>query len=91
MTITRTVEIPADYRISLELPPSVPIGAKARVDISIPTVVENQSRSEPVTPIESFRGILKGRGISTERLWEMQREDKALEDAADERRNLGIR
>jgi len=35
MTITQTVEIPADYRIFLDLPRSVPIGAKAQVDINI--------------------------------------------------------
>ena len=36
MTIEQTVEIPADYRISLELPRSVPVGVNARVSISIP-------------------------------------------------------
>ena len=36
MTIEQTITIPADYRISLELPRSVPIGAKVRIEISIP-------------------------------------------------------
>ncbi|MDR1128460.1 MAG: hypothetical protein LBL20_04030 [Treponema sp.] len=35
---------------------------------------------------KSFRGILKGRGITLERFREMQREDKALEEEAEERR-----
>jgi hypothetical protein len=39
----------------------------------------------------SFRGILKGRGITLERFREIQREDKALEDTADERLCGGIR
>ncbi|MDR0323501.1 MAG: hypothetical protein LBI12_03520 [Treponema sp.] len=36
MTITQTVEIPADYRISLEVPRSAPSGVKATVKIDIP-------------------------------------------------------
>ena len=84
MTITQTVEIPADYRIYLELPRSVPAGAMARVSVTIPTAFESQSSTEPVKQVKSFRGILKGRGISIERFREMQREDKALEEAADE-------
>ena len=85
MTITQTVEVPADYRIFLELPRSIPIGVKVRVSITIPAVLESQNGSEPAKPVKSFRGILKDRGISIERLREMQREDKALEDAANER------
>jgi hypothetical protein len=78
MTIEQTIVIPADYRISLELPRSV--------SISIPTEFDSQSGSKPLNPAQSFRGILKDRGISVERLRELQREDKALEDAADERK-----
>jgi hypothetical protein len=36
MTITQTVTIPADYRIFLELPHSVPCGIEANVKIKIP-------------------------------------------------------
>ena len=85
MTITQTVEIPADYRISLELPRSVPAGAMAQVSITISTAFESQSGAEPAKQVKSFRGILKDKGISLERFREMQRQDKALEDAADER------
>jgi len=82
MTIEQTVAIPADYRIFLELPRSVPIGVNARVSISIPTAFDSQSSIEPVKPVKSYRGILKDRGISIERLRELQREDKTLEDAS---------
>ena len=37
MTIEQTVDIPADRRIFLELPSSVPSGVKAKVKINIPT------------------------------------------------------
>ena len=36
MTIEQTVTIPDDYRILIELPHSVPSGAKAKVRINIP-------------------------------------------------------
>ena len=88
MTIEQTVTIPADYRISLELPRSVPTGVIARVSIAIPTGFEGQT-VEP--QLKSFRGVLKGKGISIERLREIQREDKALEDTAEDRENPGIR
>jgi hypothetical protein len=86
MTIEQTVEIPSDYRLYLELPRTVPTGVMAKVEINIPTVWEASRNS---VPAKSFRGILKGRGITLERFKEMQREDKALEDGADEHRNKG--
>ena len=36
MVIEQTVEIPADYRLFLELPRSVPAGVRAKVAITIP-------------------------------------------------------
>jgi hypothetical protein len=36
MVIEHIVDIPADYRISLELPHSIPAGSKARIEISVP-------------------------------------------------------
>jgi hypothetical protein len=40
MTIEQTVEIPANYRLLLELPRSVPVGARAKVKINIPAAEE---------------------------------------------------
>ena len=52
MTIEQTVEIPADYRVFLELPHSIPSGVLAKVKISIPAeVVKNKSDS--VFPLSS--------------------------------------
>ena len=91
MTIEQTVAIPADYRLLLELPRSLPVGVNARVSINIPTVYDNQSGNVPVKPVKLYRGILKDKGISVERLRELQQEEKALEDTIDKRRNLGSR
>ena len=90
LTIEQTVAIPTDYRIFLDLPRTVPIGVQARISITIPTAYESQSVTRPIKPLKSMRGILKGKGITIERFREMQREDKALEDAADERLRSGI-
>ena len=87
MVIEQTVTIPADYRIFLELPRTVPTGVNARVSISVPTVFDTQSGFAPNKTAKSFRGILKDRGISVERLRELQGEDKALENKADDRQN----
>jgi hypothetical protein len=38
MTIEQTVIIPADYRIFLDLPRSIPSGVKANVKINIPAL-----------------------------------------------------
>jgi hypothetical protein len=86
MTIEQSVEIPASRRLYIDVPRTVPAGVMAKVEINIPTVLDSPQSG---TPVRSFRGILKGRGITLERFREMQREDKALEDEADERRNKG--
>ena len=56
MTITQTVEIPADYRISLELPRSVPIGAKAKVEINI---AAKNTTGQSTSQLEHVRQLLR--------------------------------
>ena len=56
MIITQTVEIPADYRIFLELPRSIPIGVKARVEINIPA---KMTGSQTNFEIEHVRQLLR--------------------------------
>jgi hypothetical protein len=48
MTVEQIVEIPADYQISLTLPRSIPVGVKARIAISIPSM-SAESKKEPVS------------------------------------------
>jgi hypothetical protein len=62
MIIGQTVEIPADYRIFLEIPRSIPSGIKAKVEIRIPDAITNgQSDSTvPLTDkIEEIRLLLQ--------------------------------
>jgi hypothetical protein len=92
MTIEQTIEIPADRRIFLDLPLSIPAGVKARVEINIPAGAELSSNGlKQAKPAKSFRGILKGKGITLERFREMQREDTELENEIDARKTGGHR
>jgi len=60
MTIEQTIEIPANYRILLELPRTIPVGVKARLEISIPAVEQNQSDNDhPSAKIEDIRLLLQ--------------------------------
>ena len=62
MTIEQTIEIPADYRIFLELPRSIPSGVKARVEINIPAVATKEqscSTSLQAVKIEEIRQLLQ--------------------------------
>lgn len=54
MTITQTIEVPADYRISLDLPRSVPSGVKANIKIEIPAVTVKDTGS-----IDKVRKLLQ--------------------------------
>ena len=65
MTITQTVEIPADYRISLDVPRSIPIGIKARVEINIPAQnTKSQSESDIVLVRELLHKEMSEKGTS---------------------------
>jgi hypothetical protein len=71
MIIEQTVEIPADYRIFLELPRSVPIGVIARVEIQIPAVSTNEESDSVLSPpdgIVQIRQLLQREMIEKETL-----------------------
>ena len=79
MTIEQTVEIPADHRIFLELPPELPVG-KAKITIT-------PQPEKPVTNIydsvTKLRGLAKemGSSLTVEDFLEMRQEDLRLEEA----------
>ena len=62
MTIEQTVAVPDDYRLSLELPRSIPTGVMVRVKIDIPAVctknIQNSTCQFPFA-IESVRQVLQ--------------------------------
>jgi hypothetical protein len=54
MTIEQTIEIPADYRIFLELPHSAPCGVMANVKIDIPSVSSKGNNSNNIDEIRKL-------------------------------------
>jgi hypothetical protein len=88
MYIEQTLEIPADYRLSLELPHSIPIGSRARVAITISSPTLDSLTAEQ--PAISYLGILNGAGAGMEAHRKMEAGEKNLEEAR-EKRLFGLR
>jgi len=81
MTITQTIEVPADRRVFLDLPPELPIG-KAKIEFTI--TPESRLQGESVKPLKSLFGVHKGLD-TMEAYFARKRADKVLEDAQYER------
>ena len=81
MTIEQTIEIPANRRIILDLPPELPVG-KAKVELTITPETTPQVIS--VKPLASFLGVDKGCD-TMEAYFARKRADKAREDGQFER------
>jgi hypothetical protein len=62
MIVEQIIDVPADYRIMLELPNTIPTGVKARVAISVP-VMDTKSQFIPAPPsfvaLEEVRRLLQ--------------------------------
>ena len=78
MTITQTVEIPADRRIILNVPPQIPTGTTARLEVIwFPQKKENNSLD---TALEEIWTLCKDSSITVDSFLEMRRQDKELEE-----------
>ena len=78
MTITQTVEIPADRRITLEVPSQIPAGETARFEVIwFPQEKVNNSLD---TALEKIWGLCKDSSITVDSFLEMRRQDKELEE-----------
>jgi hypothetical protein len=79
MTIEQMVTIPADHRISLDLPNELPVG-KAKITITPQT---EKPASCAYGSLENLRGLAKkmGSSLTVENFLEMRREDLCLEEA----------
>jgi len=78
MTITQTVEIPANRQIFLNLPPELPLG-KAKVTVTPQIETPSDRAYETATKL---RGLAKKMGstMTVERFLEMRQEDLRLEE-----------
>jgi len=79
MTITQTVEIPADRRITLEVPREVPTGRIARFEfILLPVAKEAKSFK---TTLKEIQELCKDIPVSVNSLREERRRDMETENA----------
>ncbi|MCL2808601.1 MAG: hypothetical protein FWD24_00905 [Treponema sp.] len=58
MTITQTVEILADRKLSIEIPRQIPIG-KAQVQINVIPFIKKEEKPNEVIPLLALRGSCK--------------------------------
>jgi hypothetical protein len=75
MTIQKTVENPASYRITVDVPREMPVGT---INLAFSAVQNRQAQGGK--PAKSMRGILKGKGITLAEFEKMQRDDLLLEE-----------
>jgi len=78
MIIEQTVEIPADHRIFLDLPPELPVG-KAKITI---TPQPEKPAANIYDTITKLRGLAKemGSSLTVEEFLEMRQEDLRFEE-----------
>ena len=84
MTITQTVEVPANRRIFLDLPPELPVG-RAKVELTV--TPENLSQEKTVKSLASFFGVDKGLD-TMDAYFVRKRADKELENSQFEKNQL---
>jgi hypothetical protein len=81
MTVTQTVHIPADHRITLEVPHEVPPGKTVLAFTPVEVFDPEKAREA----IKNCSGLFKRLGInlSSDEFLEMRRKDRELEDRLD--------
>jgi len=75
MTIEQTIEVPASHRVTIDLPPELPVG-KAKITVTPEAIICEKT----VKPLESLLGIHKGLD-TMDAYFARKRIDKALEDS----------
>jgi hypothetical protein len=89
MTIQQTVEIPANHRLTIDVPQEVPAG-KANILLFFDNSdITSSTGKAPEKWVNPLLGLAKDSKLTVERFMEMQREDIELENELDKRR-LGI-
>ena len=82
MTITQTVDIPANRRLTIDIPPEVPVGKTLLIFKPIDEASGCMTAQEA---IERCSGIMQRLGFtfSSDDFLAMRRQDKELEDRLD--------
>jgi len=78
MTITQTIEIPANRRITLDIPSQIPVGATARFELVwSPRNLQNNNLD---IALEKIWNLCKDSSITVDSFLEMRHQDKELEE-----------
>jgi hypothetical protein len=91
LTVEQTVDIPANHRLFIDVPPEVPAGRTILTFTPAVTVTERAEtgpRMSAREAIEKCKGIAKGSRFTSERHFEYRREDFKLEEAQYRHRHL---
>jgi len=78
MTIEQTVTIPADHRLTLEVPPQIPAGATARFELFWSPGKEAVDSLD--TALEEIWALCKDSSVTVDGFLEMRRRDNELEE-----------
>jgi len=78
MTITQTVEIPADRQLHFDVPQEIPIGTTARCEIH--WFPQKKAVNSLGTALEKIQTLCKDSPITVDSFLEMRRQDKELEE-----------
>jgi len=78
MTIEQIVEIPADRRVTFEVPPEIPIGATARFEIHC--FPQKEAVNSLDSSLEEIWALCKDASVSVESFLEERRRDNELEE-----------
>ena len=78
MTITQTVEIPADRRITFEIPPQILAGTTARFELNWFQVKKTVNSLD--TTLNTIWDLCKDTSVSVDSFLEMRRSDNELEE-----------
>jgi predicted nuclease with RNAse H fold len=78
MTIEQTVTIPADHRVTLDVPREVPAGATARFELFL--IPRKEADNSLDSALERIRALCKDAPITVDSFSKMRRMDKELEE-----------
>jgi len=78
MTIEQTVTIPADHRLTLEIPPQIPAGTTARFELFWSPRTEAVNSLD--TALEKIWALCKDSSVTVDDFLEMRHRDNELEE-----------
>jgi hypothetical protein len=86
MTLEQTVEIPKNHRISIQVPPEVPVGRAKIVIFPEPATkkpVKHQQKESLDETLERIWAMTKDSALTSDKFLEIKHKDLELENALD--------